>query len=449
MLYFKKIVIWSGLVIYMALAAAWGSAAEPQITSTSGTPREGYALTIKGANFSAKTAAAPLLFWFADGGTSPSALGRKGGWDSSTFGGTIVDSTTSGAVIAEGSKKALMFDFGASENAVLAKVHFDSERLYVWRKRYDDFDAETDYAVRTRYVNLLPLVQGATLSVGMLMSTSDKSIWGKITKNEVSTSTTGTNYYLSTSGTLLNRTPLTKVPKGETLYFYAETDTTLSNPLLSAELNEGQGIFVTFNHKIIRLWGMYGSYNNNSYVSYYVPNISSALFVSEYTQVASFWGPSWDNILYPAKRKWVIEELQYQNGTVDTADGIFLFWQDRVQGWKNQTFRFTTSAYPHKYSDLYQNQVSNGAKPGSKEYYDALYVDDTWHRVVVCAESTWVSCTKPEVLIPSAWNDTSITVTFRAGGLASKNLLYLYVVNADGVTNANGFEIGQRRPLFQ
>ncbi|RQP21963.1 hypothetical protein [Piscinibacter terrae] len=42
--------------------------------------REGTTLIVSGRRFGTKANAKPLLFWSADGGVAPSALGRKTAW---------------------------------------------------------------------------------------------------------------------------------------------------------------------------------------------------------------------------------------------------------------------------------------------------------------------------------------------------------------------------------
>jgi hypothetical protein len=50
-----------------------------------------------------------------------------------------------------------------------------------------------------------------------------------------------------------------------------------------------------------------------------------------------------------------------------------------------------------------------------------------------------VACTHREIQIPSAWSDTSITITLNKGSFANFNSAYLYVIDADGNVNTNGY----------
>jgi len=74
-------------------------------------------------------------------------------------------------------------------------------------------------------------------------------------------------------------------------------------------------------------------------------------------------------------------------------------------------------------------------------YYDAVYLDDTWHRVVISEGSTWATRGNVEVQIPAQWNDGKIVVSANLGGLNPASPLFLYVVDANGVANENGYPL--------
>lgn len=423
-------------------------AAVPEIQGISGALTDGQVITLTGKNLTTKANAKPLLFWSADGGLNPSALGRKTAWEG-TFNGELVDKAQPGVVVAEGATKALRHNYDLSEGAILSRVHFDSDQLYVWRKRYDDFDRLKDMAIRTRYAGL----EGTNeIKVGMWMCTTNpvlptQKLKAKVIKTFPAVAGVGVAYYSNTEGNLTDPAVVRLVPRGQALSFYNSSD--CATPLFSVKLDEGSGIFHTFNHKIFRLWGQYGAYNNNSYISL----DKDGMMHSEYTGISAYWNAGWEHPIFSATKRWVVEEFQYQAGTLDQVDGILFYWQDRLQGWSKQRFRFITStattnpAYPHKYSDVYQNQVSNGAQPLSYEYFDSLYIDDTWHRVLACAESTWSACKQPEIAIPTAWGDEQIKFSLRLGGLKNKANFYLYVVNGLGEVNEKGFATCPLCPL--
>nr|WP_324257500.1 hypothetical protein [Cellvibrio fontiphilus] len=426
---FKKLITYLSIVFVSTNVFAQ----EPVIDVVEGELKKGEILTIKGSGFTHKLHPKPLLFWQADDGEKPSPLGRKLSWDG-VFNGEIVDKSIT-PIISPGSQKALRYDYSSGSGALLARVSFESDDLYVWRKRYDDFDRSKDFAIRTRYVNLEKLGSVSTPQPGMLMAKSDRSLWGRVIVAEVSTSDSGTIYYSNEEGNLANKSAISSMKTGDVMYFFADTDVELKTPLLRALNNEGVGVFHTFNHKIIRLWGKTGTHLNNSYISL----DSDGMMVSERTQVSSFFMADWDSKISSATERWVVEEFEYRAGTINNADGILRYWQDRTSAWDDKRFRFTTTEFPNKYTEVFQTQVSNGAYPGSYEYFDSLYIDDSWHRVLVCAEYTWFACKQPEILIPVEWSDSEIKVVLRTGSLGENERFYFFVVNGAGLVNSLGF----------
>ena len=410
---------------------------------------DGSIITLKGNGFSSKVNPKPLFYWHADEGLAPSLKGRKESWDSN-FNGELVGSDQSGVVIAEGSKKAVRLDFGTSEGAILGKVSFDADELYIWRKRYDDFDADYAYAIRTRLLSLTQLVSGQQLSAGVIMSTVDKTVVGQSISVSIS-GTSATIYYGRNFGNINdNLFVKNKVLNGDKVYFYAATDTDLTTPIYEAVINEGYGVFYTFNHKTLRFWGEYPTERNTTYVSLGdgvdSPLLLRSMIVNENTQTGTFWGKEWDIMLDHATKKWVREEYQYKVSDVDVENGELLYWQDGIKGWADKQFRFRTSAYPAKYSDVYMAQVSNGAQKGTYGYYDSLYIDDTWHRILVCESGRFEDCKSREIQIPLTWRDEELSFQLRVTPFKNNDYLYVYVVNSNGEVNPEGYPLCNKCP---
>lgn len=74
-------------------------------------------------------------------------------------------------------------------------------------------------------------------------------------------------------------------------------------------------------------------------------------------------------------------------------------------------------------------------------YVDDVYVDTTQARVEIGNASTWDACTQREIQIPSAWSTTSITVTINRGIFSPGSQVYLYVIDADGNHNSEGYPL--------
>lgn len=92
------------------------------------------------------------------------------------------------------------------------------------------------------------------------------------------------------------------------------------------------------------------------------------------------------------------------------------------------------------------DQSANDPDPpsGSRTWWDDIYVDRTWARVMLSNSPTWgTSSAGPlhEIQIPTAWSSSSITVQVNVGELPGGSTAYLYVVDANGVANASGFPV--------
>lgn len=92
------------------------------------------------------------------------------------------------------------------------------------------------------------------------------------------------------------------------------------------------------------------------------------------------------------------------------------------------------------------DQSANDPDPpsGARTWWDDIYVDRTWARVMLSNRSTWgTSSTGPlyEIQIPTAWSDTNITAQVNIGEFSNGATAYLYVVDANGNANASGFPV--------
>ena len=81
--------------------------------------------------------------------------------------------------------------------------------------------------------------------------------------------------------------------------------------------------------------------------------------------------------------------------------------------------------------------------PGTNnhEWFDDIYFDNTWSRVMISDSSTWIGSTNKEIQIPMTWSDTSIQIKFNVGIYNTGQNVYLYVVDANNNVNANGYNI--------
>jgi hypothetical protein len=68
-------------------------------------------------------------------------------------------------------------------------------------------------------------------------------------------------------------------------------------------------------------------------------------------------------------------------------------------------------------------------------------VDITWSRVVLADSADYDAASVVEPQIPSAWSDASITARANLGRLSCPGTAYLFVFDAGGARNAEGFPI--------
>lgn len=406
----------------------------PTINSVEGDIASGHSVIIGGLGFTEKANAKPLFWWKADFGTSPSPLGRMLEWSDDDNLGDL--STT---IVAPGSQQSFGNDHGTTTGISLSRVNFESDQLYLYRKTYEDFDITQDEAIRTR----VTLISG-TLNIGDIVTGQTSGATGTIIDIEEAhpdiTYMTHIIRYDNTNGTINNQPP--------TDFISDEVMTSNSNATMTN--SENSGINRTFNFKTIRMRvNRIGSYYppNNMHVNAQGYGNAKFRITPEGTQ-----GTTWPNdftiqILYQLPREWKVEELQYETSSVDVVDGTFNFYQKGILGTDNH-FRNRTTEHPNRYNSIVQSQVSHNAQPGSVMYYDSLYVDDTWHRVVICPESTWEERGNCEIQIPTSWNDNQVTVQLNLGGLYSNDSVYLYVVDDDGIANINGWQLTPSDIIF-
>lgn len=336
--------LYTDLLLIASLLLPCFAIAKPAINTVTGDITNNTTLIISGSGFTTKANPKPLFWWKADFGQTPSALGRKTSWDET---GSIGSFSTK--VVAPGSKQSVGKDhsFGG---AALSRVKFNSDRLYLYRKTYEDFDISKDWI-----------------------------------------------------------------------------------------FNEEKG-FKTFNFKTIRFWSPKVGGTNNMHMNAQGRNNNAFSITPEFTDGTTFSKSFTENRLYQIPKKWKVEEIEYKTSSIGIKDGIWRFYQNGTLGTDNK-FRNRTTKYPDRYAIVFQSQVSHGAQPGSIMYYDSLYMDDTWHRVVICKSQTWAACGGSEIQIPTKWTNTEIRVNLNLGGLDPKSALFLYVVDKNGVSNTNGYAL--------
>ncbi len=123
------------------------------------------------------------------------------------------------------------------------------------------------------------------------------------------------------------------------------------------------------------------------------------------------------------------------------AVGSYYYWVDgALKNSKTNTPFYSSGSpahWPNLYIDSYYATDTNNA--GADIWHDDIYIDITQARVEIGNAPTWTASTHREIQIPSAWSDTSITITLNKGSFSNFNNAYLYVIDANGNVNTNGY----------
>jgi len=72
---------------------------------------------------------------------------------------------------------------------------------------------------------------------------------------------------------------------------------------------------------------------------------------------------------------------------------------------------------------------------------DDVYIDRTRARVEIGNASSWETCTRREIQLPTAWSATSVTIDVNAGRFVADDEAWVYVVNAAGEYNYYGVPV--------
>lgn len=185
------------------------------------------------------------------------------------------------------------------------------------------------------------------------------------------------------------------------------------------------------NFKTLRFWPA----PHSGYPNFIIQDAFGQMnYASEMTQ-----GTAKLSDTYPPVQQWNIEEYEADQGTLDTSDASIKVWYNGVDG-GDKTFQGKTTDNPTNWGDfLVQGQNSN-CDNSNYMYFDDLYIDTTWSRVMIGNASTFSNSTHKEIQIPTAWATGEITVVVNTGSFENGQA-WLYVVDSNGDVNSSGFEI--------
>jgi hypothetical protein len=146
------------------------------------------------------------------------------------------------------------------------------------------------------------------------------------------------------------------------------------------------------------------------------------------------------------KGRWTRFEV-YMVGSTTSSGAIHAWFTDSAHArylWQSATgdnTLYSTNATGWNYLHFpgYGRYDSN-----SNTYYDDIYVaagSGARARVEIGNQATYSACTNLAVSTPTSWSDTQIMATVRKGSFAQGQAAYLFVVDASGAVNSQGFPV--------
>lgn len=131
------------------------------------------------------------------------------------------------------------------------------------------------------------------------------------------------------------------------------------------------------------------------------------------------------------------------NEPASASNGKVYWWLDGVNKIANTTYRhryFADEQWTEFYLGyMWQYYLNSADRP--HVYIDDIYIDSTPSRVEMGNAAAWEANTHREIQVPSAWSDTSVTVSMNQGIFANGTTAYLYVIDANGAVNGTGFPV--------
>jgi len=202
------------------------------------------------------------------------------------------------------------------------------------------------------------------------------------------------------------------------------------------------------NYKYWRLWPSNGDqidevvvfHNYSAPFVYPYGNMGTRVSVEGGTPAIAYQ----DVFTHPPNNQWNIEEYLTSKSSLNASDGVFKMWMNGAKAFSESVMNRTTGYNSSGFDQLsLENFWTNSAGAEGLDnpplngyvYYDDVYIDTTWARVMIGNASTYDACTHREPLIPTAWGNGSITAYFNQGSFSNGQSVYLFVVDSNGNTS--------------
>ena len=204
----------------------------------------------------------------------------------------------------------------------------------------------------------------------------------------------------------------------------------------------------------------WGPWNGNVVVENLPTGVNgeSNAYAATYVNGATTGTQTSPSLLEGPINQWFSDEIAYQVNSCYTCSNGQMQWivngalvgQEPINmGWTNWTLQLRDSASNENITTMSIQGVADNdaAFPTTNTFGLAdIYVDNTWARVMIGNAPTWGQSSIHDIEIPTAWSDNSITVVLHNNSLPSIGGAYLYVFDANGNVNQNGYPLCSNCP---
>lgn len=130
-------------------------------------------------------------------------------------------------------------------------------------------------------------------------------------------------------------------------------------------------------------------------------------------------------------------------GSVTVRDGSLQLYNENTPIVNTPAKFYDDSVGARRMLSFYFGAYVGSATTGGRmdAYWDDVYIDNSWARVEIGNASVYSSCTHREIQIPSAWTPSAVSCTVSQGSFANGQQAFLYVADATGTMNAQGYPI--------
>ncbi len=143
-------------------------------------------------------------------------------------------------------------------------------------------------------------------------------------------------------------------------------------------------------------------------------------------------GWNWDGTANTFQR-W---EFNIQlNSPYTEKNGVIQVWLDGKLGIDNHSYAFRN--VDGEFIDFRLGHMAQGFYNTAKAWFDDLYIATTQARLEICDKPVYSECSIKELqyVDPANWSDSRISFSIRNAQALKSNEVYLYVVDANGVTS--------------